>query len=340
MTDESHTRNTPERISLERRWLEDGEFFKLICGAGNEDADEVERLSYVYTLAGTRGIDVSARSEIVAAANRGVRSAHRNAARFDAEVFDPFVTVSVGMPGDHHVRKAVINDACTVCNACIPVCPTDAIPETLEIIQARCIGCGACGIACTDGAIDFFHNAIDTRATLDACVAEGAENIELHVAIPDHEATLREWDVVLEALPEGFVSVCLDRGHLSNLDLVERIERMAAQAPDRTIIQADGIPMSGGRNDYNTTLQTIATADVVVKSQIPVFVLLSGGTNALSGEMARLSGVPYAGVAIGTYARHLVYEFINEEGFFERDDLIRDAVSVASALVEASRRRA
>jgi len=164
--------------------LEDGEFFKLICGAGNEDADEVERLSYVYTLAGTRGIDVSARPEVVTAAHRGIQAAHRDAEKFHAEVFDPFVTVSVGMPGDHHVRKAVINQACTECNACIPVCPTDAIPDALEVIQPRCIGCGACGIACTFGAIDFFHNEIDTRFTLEACVAAGAENIELHVRSP------------------------------------------------------------------------------------------------------------------------------------------------------------
>jgi Fe-S-cluster-containing hydrogenase component 2 len=333
-----NTRNTPERIALERQWLENGEFFKTICGAGNEDADEVERLSYVYTLAGTRGIDVSARPEVVAAARRGIKSAHRDAETFEMEVFDPSVTVSIGMPGDHHVRKAVINEACTQCNACIPVCPTDAIPDALEIIQARCIGCGACGIACSDNAIDFFHNEINTRQALEACISEGAESIELHVAIPDHEATLREWDVVVETLPDGLVSVCLDRGHLSNRDLVERIERMAARAPNRTIIQADGVPMSGGRNDYNTTLQAIACADIVVKSQIPVFVLLSGGTNGLSAELAKLAGVPFAGVAIGTYARHLVYPFINQEGFLGNDELIRKAVSVASTLVNASLR--
>ena len=32
------------------------------------------------------------------------------------------------------------------------------------------------------------------------------------------------------------------------------------------IIQADGYPMSGGEDDYNTTLQAVATADVINKA--------------------------------------------------------------------------
>ena len=66
--------------------------------------------------------------------------------------FVPFITVSVGMPGDHHVRKAIITDNCVSCNLCIPTCPTEAIPKELKIITELCIGCGNCEAACPPAA--------------------------------------------------------------------------------------------------------------------------------------------------------------------------------------------
>ena len=47
----------------------------MVCGAGNEDKDEVEYLSYVYTLAGCAGFDVSASPEIVKSAKKGINAA-------------------------------------------------------------------------------------------------------------------------------------------------------------------------------------------------------------------------------------------------------------------------
>lgn len=34
--------------------LESGKFFKLVCGAGNEDANEVEKLVKLYSAAGCK----------------------------------------------------------------------------------------------------------------------------------------------------------------------------------------------------------------------------------------------------------------------------------------------
>ena len=53
------------RFDLYMDLLQSSSYFKLVCGAGNEDKDEVEYLSYVYTLAGCAGFDVSASPEIV-----------------------------------------------------------------------------------------------------------------------------------------------------------------------------------------------------------------------------------------------------------------------------------
>ena len=93
----------------------------------------------------------------------------------------PFIVVSVGMPGDHHVRKSYIDpNTCIGCKVCIPVCPTKAIPENfvenLEyfkklggkfneenkdkdiVIKDLCIGCGKCSAICPkDEIISYRH---------------------------------------------------------------------------------------------------------------------------------------------------------------------------------------
>ena len=40
------------RFGLYKDLLKSSKYFKLVCGAGNEDQNEVEYLSYIYTLAG------------------------------------------------------------------------------------------------------------------------------------------------------------------------------------------------------------------------------------------------------------------------------------------------
>ena len=326
--------NSKKRFIEQKSIMNNGELFKMICGAGNEDADEVYKLCLVYTLAGAKAIDMSANIDVVKSAVNGVEDAEALLGKYKLKNYTrPYLTVSIGMPGDHHVRKAkIIENKCTKCNACIPVCPTDAIPDILTIIESRCIGCGACGVACQDDAIGYSHKEIEIETVLKDCVNAGVENIELHAAVLDDEPVLHEWEIVNNINPFGFNSVCLDRGYLSNHGIKTRIQKMLEICPDRMIVQADGIPMAGGQDDYRTTLQAVACADIVDKFAFPVFILLSGGTNSLSIELSKKCSVPYAGVSIGTYARHLIYEYINDPKFPEKS-ILDAAVNKAKLLV-------
>lgn len=331
----NHTGSFNNRLELQRSIMENGNLFKMICGAGNEDVDEVYKLSFLYTLAGANSIDMSATIEVVESAVKGVNDAEKIIAQENIldNYIRPYLTVSIGMPGDHHVRKAkIISENCTECDACIPVCPTDAIPNILEIIEARCIGCGACGVACQDDAIGYSHKEIEIESVLKKCVELGVENIELHASVIDDDPVINEWEIVNKINPNGFNSVCIDRGYLSNHALKVRLEKMVEICPDRMIVQADGIPMGGGDDDYRTTLQAVACADIVDKFSLPVHILLSGGTNSKSIQLSKDCSVPYAGVSIGTYARHLVYEYINNP-LFPNDDLLSGAIKKAKELV-------
>lgn len=328
------------RFDVQRNILNNGQFFKIVCGAGNEDPEEVRRLSTVYTLAGALGIDVSANAEVVKAAGKGIDRAFELAQSFDIILkIRPFVTVSVGLEGDPHVRKArIMEEKCTACGICSERCDQQAIDSgpTVHVLTRRCIGCGQCSEICPAGAIEYFTRKVNFRDILPQCLDAGAENIELHAIIADDDAVMKDWEIIAQILPDQYVSMCLDRSCLSNDHLISRIEQALALTGDRQIIQADGAPMSGGMDDYNTTLQAVAIADIVQKSGLPVKILLSGGTNSKTGELARLCGIHAHGVSVGTNARNLVRSEINVPDFDYNLRIVDVAIGKARRLVEAN----
>lgn len=336
------------RFEEMRDLLDKGQYFKLVCGAGNEDAEEVRRLTIIYVLAGCKGLDVSATPEVVIACTAGIDKACELASLFRKKILTrPFITVSVGMKGDNHVRKAYITERCVACGDCYAVCPTKAITDDYKVIREKCIGCGNCEAACSPkiAAIRYEHNGKELTEILPKCLALGAENIELHAAVADNDSILSEWRIVSEVQPNNFISMCLDRLHLSNTHLIERIRQAGEIAGERLIIQADGVPMSGGADDFNTTLQAIAIADVINKDlmikeirfkNLPV--LLSGGTNGSTKELADLCGIQFSGVSIGTHARKIVEEYLKNPAFDNDMASLGKAVKIAEDLITRSLR--
>jgi ferredoxin len=335
--------------------LDNTKYFKLVCGAGNEDAEEVKRLTVLYTLAGAKGMDVSANTDVVTACMEGIDIAFKLAKGLGINLkIRPFIMVSVGMPGDHHVRKSYIDlDICLKCDLCIPVCPTDAIPKELIVIKDKCIGCGNCSAICPrQDIIHYEHNNRELETLLPACLAAGAEQIELHAAVADDETIMQEWQLVSDVNPNGHISMCLDRLHLSNFAFENRVEKAREIAGDRLIIQSDGYPMSGGEDDFNTTLQAIATADVlnkrfnmklrksknvlIYKKKNEVDQLLSGGTNSLTAVLADQVGVKFQGASLGTFARKIVKEVVVNESFYNDINGIKKGYLIAKELVVAN----
>ena len=80
--------------------LNEKKCFKLICGAGNENADEVFELVKIYASAGCRFFDLSANREVIISAHKALKS---------VGVSDGYICVSVGLKNDPHVGKAQID---------------------------------------------------------------------------------------------------------------------------------------------------------------------------------------------------------------------------------------
>ncbi|MGN0018322.1 MAG: LdpA C-terminal domain-containing domain [Candidatus Gastranaerophilaceae bacterium] len=296
--------------------------FKLVCGAGNENLEEIEKLVYVYSKAGCNIFDISANLDALKAAKRGLNRAGIKDNRF--------ICISVGIKGDPHTNKAFINkEICKSCFKCEKICPQNAISNFL-VDKTKCIGCSKCLSACNFYAIEMKSLPTDLNKVLPDLITEGFDCLEFH-AISDKEQEVFDIWNTLNKLFNGFLSICIDRALLSNKTLCSRLKKMLSIRKDfTTIIQADGSPMSGGNDDYKTTLQSVATAELIQKENFPAYIILSGGTNSKTKELSKLCNVQINGIAIGSFARKIVKNYLhgnmNEE----------EAVKIAKNLVEST----
>jgi ferredoxin len=306
--------------------LETKHCFKLVCGAGNEDAEDVKRLVYIYAIAGCRFFDLSANADVIDAAINALDS---------AEVKNAYLCVSIGIKNDPHVNKAVIDyNKCVNCGACEAACPQGAIICT-KVKKEKCIGCDRCWKVCSRGAISFVPEEKDLREVIPLIVSKNIDCIEFHAMSPDENEIYSKWKYINDNFG-GMVSICTSRGKLSDEGLIDRIKTMIKdKEPYSVTIQADGFPMSGGEDDYKSTLQAVATAEIVQNENLPVYIMLSGGTNGKTSELAKMCGISYNGIAVGSYARKIVKQYVERNDFWSNSQVIEDACEVAKQLVES-----
>ncbi len=304
--------------------LEAKKCFKLVCGAGNEDVEEIKRLVYIYALAGCKFFDLSASEEVIDCAKEALKLAKINEA---------CLCVSVGIKNDPHVNKAVIDyDRCVNCGACEAICPQGAI-HYAKVKKIKCIGCGRCWKVCSRAAISYISEEKNLNEILSIIKNKKIDCLELHAMGTDEDEIFTKWQYLNDNF-DGFLSVCTSRGKLSDEELVRRIKKMTeGRKPYSTIVQADGFPMSGGADDYKTTLQTVATAEIVQNENLPVYLILSGGTNSKTTELAKMCGIDYNGVAVGSYARKIVKKFVSRDDFWTNNRVVEDALQTVQPLV-------
>lgn len=101
----------------------------------------------------------------------------------------------------------------------------------------------------------------------------------------------------------------MNRALFSDIDLIALLKKLLeVRKPFTTIIQADGRPISGGDDTFDSTLQTVSFAQFLKEQNLPAYITLAGGTNSKSSELAKMCNVDINGVGIGSYARKIVKE--------------------------------
>lgn len=311
--------------------LQNKKCFKLICGAGNEDPTEIEKLVALYAKAGANFFDISANEEVIKAALKGL-----NRVIPADELENYHLCVSVGTKGDPHINKAFIDKSkCIFCGNCTRACPQRAILSDIEYVisEGRCIGCGKCKTSCTVNAISFYSKIKPLKEVFSFIKNYNISCIELHAISNDEKEIYEKWQTINSNF-DGMMSICINRTHFGDIKLIELIKNLTKNKEEfSTIVQADGISMSGLNDEYKTTLQAIATAEIIDNTSLPVYSVICGGANSKSSQLAKLCGVNIHGVAIGSYARKIAKQYTDREDFFENQDIFNQALEAATNLV-------
>ena len=301
---------------------------KFICGAGNENFEEIAKLSFIFAAAGFNMIDISSDINSVNAAKFGIKKAGKEN--------KTSLCVSIGLTGDIHLSKAEIDNLkCTKCKVCINECPRNAIVETgnkLFVDEKKCIGCSRCIKACKFSAIISKNKVQTPDEILLPLLNQNIDCVEFHCTSSDEKLVLSYWNKI-KSIYNGQLSICMNRAKLGDDKIIDLLSKMTENV-NEVIIQADGKPMSGGKNDYKSNLQTVAFAELIKNSNINAITVLSGGTNSKTAEFAKLCGVDIEGIAIGSYARKLVKEYTEAIDFWENKTVQTNAINIADKLRE------
>jgi len=278
-----------------KNYLNSKSCFKLICGANNEDYSEIASLVKLYHQAGARFFDINASKIAIDTCKKAID--------YDK---NSFICVSIGTKNDPHMSKCKINSNCTLCKKCIDICPQSAIVFDKKVIveEKKCIGCKKCQSVCKNNSIESYQKEIQIDKLFDEIKV--ADCIEFHIITDDIRDIFEKWEYLVKNY-KGFLSIALNRSLFSDKIMFDILSKMLNMAKNNYVmIQADGKSMSGGIDDYNSTLQAVATADILRKSGFSVPIIISGGTNSKSFELSKLCNVDINGVAVGSYARYII----------------------------------
>ncbi len=309
--------------------------FKLILGAANQDALEIQNMTAVYAKAGCRFFDVGADKKLIAAVKKGIEIAIPERERENYHI-----CISVGTKNDPHISKCKIDEnKCKDCGACNGICPNSAIFQSnskSQIEEKNCIGCGICKKVCSHGAITKYSINKNLSEILPDIINMGISCLEFHVHLDDEDDFNQKWEQI-NNLYSGILSISITRGTKSDSSIINFLNFvMRNRKPYTTIIQADGVPMSGSKDNFESNLQALAFADLLQKEQFPAYLFASGGVNTKFTQLANEFEISLTGLSMGTFARNAIKEHCKRNDIFTNQLVLNEAVGIAKNIVNST----
>lgn len=323
--------------------LDNKKYFKLICGASLTNPNIIESLSFIYSLSGANCIDISSDFGAIEAAKKGIEKAkkyYEKSPKKYPHFTYPVLMISINASDDPHFKTAQIDpNTCTGCGKCIPECSFCAIlfmsANKQPLIQGDlCYGCGSCTCICPHDSISLLSNKSDLESTLTKLIDDSINGIEIHVGSATKDLLEDYWkkiESILEnkRLEEILISFSLESSLYSDKEFVEYSNFINMLTPKKPIIQIDGKPMSGTATP-ESSLQALASGQVLAAKNNEFYIQLAGGINHLTRKYIKEFKLNCNGIAMGTFARKMVWPYIRD---LNNDKELDKAIRIATYLV-------
>lgn len=177
-----------------------------------------------------------------------------------------------------------------------------------------------------------FTSLSDLEESVKECLSEGINIIEFHPGGMDEDVLYEYFETIKSLIDDQLISLNINRYNKSNAHLVNRSKHAFDLFGDKLMLQIDGGTALDSENSYHNTIQTIATADILIKDlkvkerrkfkKMPI--LLSGDINAKTAGLAKLCEIEYNGISVKLESieehNSLVYD-LNEIG---KDEFTRN----------------
>ncbi|WP_414753439.1 circadian clock protein LdpA [Anabaena sp. CCY 9910] len=351
--------------------LNQGHWFKLICGASFQHLPAVRSLTLAYTLAGADCIDVAADPAVIRDAKEAIQVARNLVKAAQARGLDykghaPLLMVSLNDGEDPHFRKAEFNPHHCPSDCprpCEKICPAQAIVFNHQkdnfsgVESQKCYGCGRCLPVCPYDIIYTNSYMSTPEAIAPMVMSAGIDAVEIHTKVGRLAEFKQLWQVIspwADQLKVLAIS-CPDGKHL--VEYLQSIYELISPLPTTLIWQTDGRPMSGDIGD-GTTLAAVKLGQKVLAAKLPGYIQLAGGTNSYTvaklkamgllkkageqgaGSMGEISSplppaprpsASIAGVAYGSYARVMLSPIIEQ---LEKKEVSNSSVKATVRLEE------
>jgi len=213
---------------------------------------------------------------------------------------------SIGINQDLHFLRVKKNH--TLCDDngyCVNACPHEVFVDG-QIHLKNCLGCDYCVVACPTDALSLVSREPmgELKTILTHCIEAGATALEIHTGQGQRQEIEQVWNIVKD-MQDSFQVIAFSIGahNMTFEELASLASDIVKMAGSEIIIQADGKPISG-RKGKQSTMPSLELANYLFKTNnIPSFIQVSGGTNNLTGSLARESRIPIHGVGMGSFAR-------------------------------------